>query len=670
MSCVLRSYAALTVLILTLLCSSVSPASAEEITIEADNLDKNPTGYILQGNVHLVRGDVSFRSDSAQTDAALRTITGDGGIILNTPGYAVTAERGNFSFDSMTGVLYNATLELTSDPFVLEAERLSIEADERYVLNNATVTTCRSLPRAWCIKGSTVTVLVGEYITTQNTVLRVHSTPVLYSPWAWAPIITERRTGLLPPTLGYTNSTGYMYSQPWFWAMADNRDATITLDAYSGGAQAQELEYRYVEGPGTYGHQRIYHMSNLQNTDPDRHFYVFTGRHRMAAGQRTSALLSLDTVNYEEFPRLHEPYLQNSSERFLQSHAEVSHRMASPLRATVSVEHRQDLKEGVSRQDVLQPRAAASVLLSPVRGGAFVLDARLDATRFERTRGPQTDRFNAGVHIGHTAGETFVLQQRVGLGALHYANLRTTASGASDLSRDAHYKEYVGTIGMDMAREFEGFRHIVTPSLTFHRTLRQSTLPDQFYFDHLEYSDPSGRGTERSELRGEVMNRMYGSAGGRLTARLRQPWDLLPEHATGASGAGPLELALSGADASRSRSISLLLRYNHEQEALSEAATTLAMEGQRAAVEASQSYARAGAIEGYALDAWYRATAALRLEAGVRYDRQEESGIEEAHTTVDYSAECWGVAITYVYKPGDYSVFLDFSLLGILEKKQ
>jgi LPS-assembly protein len=51
--------------------------------------------------------------------------------------------------------------------------------------------------------------------------------PILYSPWLSFSLNNERKSGLLTPTAGSTSQGGAEFTQPFYWNIAPNMDATI-----------------------------------------------------------------------------------------------------------------------------------------------------------------------------------------------------------------------------------------------------------------------------------------------------------------------------------------------------------------------------------------------------------------------------------------------------------
>ena len=45
--------------------------------------------------------------------------------------------------------------------------------------------------------------------------------PVLYIPYGFFPLNSERPTGCLFPNIGSSNKDGFQYLQPFFWAVSE-----------------------------------------------------------------------------------------------------------------------------------------------------------------------------------------------------------------------------------------------------------------------------------------------------------------------------------------------------------------------------------------------------------------------------------------------------------------
>ena len=82
----------------------------------------------------------------------------------------------------------------------------------------------------WKITGKNMTVTIEGYGTIHHAALWAKQVPVLYSPYLIFPAKTERQSGLLVPEAGYSERNGFQFSQPFYWAINDQSDATFTFE--------------------------------------------------------------------------------------------------------------------------------------------------------------------------------------------------------------------------------------------------------------------------------------------------------------------------------------------------------------------------------------------------------------------------------------------------------
>ncbi|GGD33650.1 LPS-assembly protein LptD [Malaciobacter pacificus] len=117
-------------------------------------------------------------------------------------------------------------------------------------LDNTTISSCNCINPAWSLKVSSATYdTKSKWIHAYNPRLYLGSVPILYSPYFGFPTDTTRRTGLLIPTLGYSNNEGLYYSQPIYFAPADNYDIEFIPQYRSQRGYGAYTYLRYVDSP-------------------------------------------------------------------------------------------------------------------------------------------------------------------------------------------------------------------------------------------------------------------------------------------------------------------------------------------------------------------------------------------------------------------------------------
>ena len=80
----------------------------------------------------------------------------------------------------------------------------------------------------------------------RNGVLYFKNVPILASPYLTFPLKKERKSGFLLPTFGNTSNTGFDYTQPYYFNIAPNYDATLQTRAMSKRGVQLGGEFRYL----------------------------------------------------------------------------------------------------------------------------------------------------------------------------------------------------------------------------------------------------------------------------------------------------------------------------------------------------------------------------------------------------------------------------------------
>lgn len=132
-----------------------------------------------------------------------------------------------------------------------KAARLEFEGEGKYKLTDATYSTCtpsEGNDPDWFARTAGLTLdydkQVGE---ATNATLVFKGTPILYSPWLSFSLNNERKSGLLTPSFGTTTRGGFEYTQPLYWNIAPNMDATLAPRLMSKRGVLWNGEFRYLE---------------------------------------------------------------------------------------------------------------------------------------------------------------------------------------------------------------------------------------------------------------------------------------------------------------------------------------------------------------------------------------------------------------------------------------
>ncbi|MAE73906.1 MAG: hypothetical protein CL675_07400 [Bdellovibrionaceae bacterium] len=199
---------------------------------------------ILKGDIQVSFADQHVSCDYAEIDLEAETVVGKGNVILDTPEAHAEAEEIIYYYKKKTGKLYNGFVK--SGQVVIEGSLIEKLSDDDYLAFDAKYTACDTCPPAWSFTGKRIEAELGGYAYIKNPIFRIADFPVFYLPGIVVPLRSNRQSGFLVPTLGFSSRGGTVITSNYFWAIDESRDATFGIRNYSARGVMARGEYRYV----------------------------------------------------------------------------------------------------------------------------------------------------------------------------------------------------------------------------------------------------------------------------------------------------------------------------------------------------------------------------------------------------------------------------------------
>lgn len=225
------------------------------IDIEADRLeyDQEKDSYHAFGNVI-----INFKGGFLLADAVtVNRTTGDaeasGEVYISDAGDTLEGDRVAFNLNTKTGITHNGKVFLSERNVYLTGSTIEKRAEQTYFIREATATTCDGEHPAWRFTARELDVTIEGYGTLKHGTFQVKNFPILYAPYMIFPAKTERQTGFLLPSFGYSDLNGFDLEIPFFWAVSESSDITFYQRYLSKRGYKQGLEYRYYFGTDTFG---------------------------------------------------------------------------------------------------------------------------------------------------------------------------------------------------------------------------------------------------------------------------------------------------------------------------------------------------------------------------------------------------------------------------------
>ncbi|MFP3873176.1 MAG: LPS-assembly protein LptD [Thiohalophilus sp.] len=215
--------------------------------VESDRADISLEAVsVFTGNVIIRRGPNRLDAARAEYDRQQDTVHAEGDVRLLRNDLLITGESADMNLEAGTGHITASTYR-TSENQQGQAGAIRILDEYRTELEDATYTTCDIGDPDWLLSAGHI-MLNNENRqgTARNVVARFKGVPFLYLPYMRFPIGEERLSGLLYPSMGQSDQHGTRIVVPFYWNIAPQVDATITLDNMTRRGLMLKNEFRYL----------------------------------------------------------------------------------------------------------------------------------------------------------------------------------------------------------------------------------------------------------------------------------------------------------------------------------------------------------------------------------------------------------------------------------------
>jgi LPS-assembly protein len=246
-------------------------AGGEEATVIADQLQQvgGATDLLIAiGNVEIIRGPTRLLADRVELNRDTGQAVAQGKVVFYDGPDRLVGERIDYNLKTGTGVVYKGSA--VAAPFYhLSAERMDRVGDSVYELRRGVFTTCEGDDPPWSFRFSSGTADLDDVVYGRDASFWVKGIPVLpWVPFFAAALRRERQSGFLFPEFGQSSRKGVFSKIPYFWAIDDSQDLTVSLDTYSQRGVGIEGDYRYVMSREQRGELAVFGVDEFARNDP------------------------------------------------------------------------------------------------------------------------------------------------------------------------------------------------------------------------------------------------------------------------------------------------------------------------------------------------------------------------------------------------------------------
>ncbi len=236
---VLALYALASATAMPAFAQSAAPASAPAATaqaedelpviIQAEEIGGRPDRRIdLARNVEITRGQTGMTADTACYMRVEDEVTATGNVTMWRFGDRYKGDELQLNLETGKGYLLNPTYFMAANNGQGQASRIDFLGEQQAVVRDGTYSTCEGPDPDWYLKSSTLRLDKGRDVgTAGKTIVYFKDVPILGTPAMSFSLSGERRSGWLPPTVGFGSQGKAEVMVPYYVNIAPNRDLTL-----------------------------------------------------------------------------------------------------------------------------------------------------------------------------------------------------------------------------------------------------------------------------------------------------------------------------------------------------------------------------------------------------------------------------------------------------------
>ncbi|MDD8020667.1 MAG: LPS assembly protein LptD [Acidobacteriota bacterium] len=228
----------------------------ETIRLLASYQEKRGDMVLASGQVELHFEDLTLLCERLELNTATYDLLAEGQVCLQLPLEVINCEHLTYNLKTRQAQL-KAVRAISRPSLLFGAKEISQTDNNILNMKEAWLTSCTQPVPRWSFNCKQAELKADDYISMSGAVFSLKKVPLFYIPYLKYPL-KERATGFLFPEIGFNQVKGLTISQSFYWALARNREATLTADFYSSQGAGTGVEYCYLLGGKTKGQARAY----------------------------------------------------------------------------------------------------------------------------------------------------------------------------------------------------------------------------------------------------------------------------------------------------------------------------------------------------------------------------------------------------------------------------
>lgn len=457
------------------------PADSQ-IHVEADSSESDYATANFEGSVKVRQGDKHLFAPKITYQRDSSMLQGSEGITVATPTIAAQGKNGEYHIADNIITFAHGDYYIKPKANGAKSNGASGSVENAVInrktnidqLEDITWSTCGRTDPVWSIKAKNLTLDYNSNRgAAKNATFRVKDTPIFWTPYFSFPLNNERATGFLTPSISTSEERGFELQLPFYWNIAPNQDATLTLHPMSKRGLMLDGKWRYLDKKqtlylgGAYLPDDIADSHNARWRINAHHTYQFTDNWQSDIDyQNVSDINYINDINGGL-------YLYDSW--YLDRHARLNGK-GDWGNAMLQVQDYKRVSSDVTEDETPYARLPQLTYSKSWTDGKFNYQLGGEAVRFYKYDNGSANRFTLNGEAGYRLSSSWgYIEPKLSINARHYQ-----FNPKNHQFRNGHKTIVLPTFSLDTGATLERGLNIGADSYT-------QTLEPRFFYLYTPY---------------------------------------------------------------------------------------------------------------------------------------------------------------------------------------
>jgi len=237
----------------------------KDVEVYSNYVYQNENNVTINGNIVVNYDGKILRADSGFYNKATKILTlKDNVTLIDKSGKRVNAKELKYAFDSER-VDFKSFFEIDKNQIWISALKATKLANN-IKLENALFSSCDVINPDWKVAFKKAKYdTKSDELKLYGATIYAKSLPIFYLPYLYVPLSKKRRSGLLFPTFDYINKEGFLYSQPYYFAINKSQDLEIEPQVRTNRGFGLFATYRFVDSKDSFGKIKLGYFKDKQS---------------------------------------------------------------------------------------------------------------------------------------------------------------------------------------------------------------------------------------------------------------------------------------------------------------------------------------------------------------------------------------------------------------------